>query len=268
MELHVGSPVARGGLTVFPVFSGEARPASGYEIGMALQVEERSGTPVVGEVVVTNEGYRPALLLEGEILTGGRQHRMVTRAAMIEPQSSQVVEVRCVEEGRWSDDRGRLRHGGRAPVSVRAARDQREVWRRVARYGASPTKSLLESSAGRRAAAEDLVAGLCPVPFQSGVLIGIAGHPVWLEVYDVPGILAFVWPRLLGGLALDAVGAAPIETPGRRARRFVRTLPTATPDATGRATARTHRTRLTALHWRGRAVQTVAVNRVHPVVAL
>ena len=267
MELHVGSPVVRGGLTVFPVFSGEARIAGGYEIGVGLEVAERSGTPVVGEVVVTNPGHRPALLAEGQLLEGGLQHRVVTRAAMIAPRSSQVVEVRCVEEGRWAGD-GALRQGDRAPVSVRAAKDQREVWRRVSRYGGSATRSLLETSAVRRAEAARLVEGIRPAPFQSGVLIGVGGHPVWLEVYDVPGILAFVWDRLLGGLALDAVGAAPIETPGRRARRFVGTLPTPEPDAVGRAEGRTHWTRLTALHWRGRAVQTVAVNRVHPLVAL
>jgi hypothetical protein len=186
---------------------------------------------------------------------------------MIAPRSSQVVEVRCVEEGRWSGVGGHARGGERAPVSVRAAADQREVWRRVAGYGTSPTKSLVETAAERRVRAAELVAGIRPLPFQSGVLVGIAGHPVWLEVYDVPGILSWVWDRLLTGLAIDAVGAAAVETPGRRARRFVGTLPVATPDAAGRATAQTRGTRLGALHWRGRAVQTVAVNLRHPAVA-
>lgn len=61
MDLHVGNPVVRGALTLFPVFNGEAVHTRGYDLGAsALEVAERAGAPVVGELVVTNRGRRPA----------------------------------------------------------------------------------------------------------------------------------------------------------------------------------------------------------------
>jgi hypothetical protein len=248
MELHVGSPVVRGGLTVFPVFAGGAQAVAGYTLG-GVEVAERAGTPVVDQLVVTNWGTRPSLLLEGELLEGGWQHRVVARSVLIGAGSTEIVAVRCVEQGRWAGEAAHVRGGERAPVTVRAAGDQHEVWRRVARFGPSATGSLLEATRDRRRAAEDLVRGLRPVPFQSGVLVGVGGQPLFLEVFDVPATLVHVWDGLLAAAALDAVGAPAVETPGYRARKFVRAA------------------RFSSLTWGDRTVHAVAVNRRHKAVA-
>lgn len=268
MELHVGNPAVRGGLTVFPVFDGDAVGSRGYDLGgAAVEVSERAGSAVVGELVVHNRGARPALLLEGELLRGGMQHRVVTRPVMVGAGASAVVEVRCVEQGRWNGAGRHERTGGRAPVTVRAAGGQQQVWQRVARYGASPTGSLLDSTRDRRAAADALVRGLRPAAFQTGVLVGLAGQPLLLEVFDSPRTLAAVWEGLLAGVAIDAVGAAEVVTPGYRARRFVRHLPEPrTVPREGGCEARSPYTRVTSLRWRGRAVVTVALNRRHALV--
>ncbi|MDT7615377.1 MAG: hypothetical protein QOF00_2824 [Pseudonocardiales bacterium] len=273
MEFHVGGPEVRGGLTVFPVFNGEAVTARGYDlVGSSITVEERAGAPVVGELVVTNRGARPALVLEGELLEGGWQHRVAAATVLVAPGASAVIEVRCVEQGRWSGGGQHVRGGARAPVAIRAAGGQQQVWDRVARYGASPTQSLLDTTRDRVDAVDDLVGGLRPCAFQSGVLVGVAGQPLLLEVFDSPRILAAVWEGLLRGVAVDAVGAPPVETPGRRARRFVRHLPDTSLDPVDGGCGIGFRgessyTRVTALHWRGRAVATVAVNLRHPLVS-
>lgn len=268
MELHVGSPAVRGGLTVFPVFDGDAVGARGYDLGgSAVEVTERAGSAVVGELVVHNRGTRPALLLEGELLEGGKQHRVVTRPVMVGAGASAVVEVRCVEQGRWDGAGRQARTGGRAPVTVRCAGGQQQVWQRVARYGSSPTGSLLDTTRERRAAAEALVRGLRPAAFQTGVLIGLAGQPLLLEVFDSPRTLAAAWAGLLAGVAIDAVGAPEVLTPGYRARRFVRHLPEpATLPFEGGCEAESPYTRVRSLRWRGRAVVTVAVNLRHALV--
>ena len=75
-DLHVGRGLQAGPLTVFPVWSSHA-PVHSLEVGRAAEVtaSEREGSPVVGELIVTNTGAASALLLEGEILEGGWQHR-------------------------------------------------------------------------------------------------------------------------------------------------------------------------------------------------
>lgn len=273
-DIHLGNPVVRGSLTVFPVFNGAAVARPGYRLDTsALVVAEREGAPKVDELVVRNEGTDPALVLEGEVLEGGWQHRVAVRSAIVHPGASAVLQVRCVEQGRWSGAARHERRGRRAPVTVRAAVDeQAAVWERVGRYGSSVTGSLLETIRDVERAAVRVVRGLAPLPFQSGVLLGVGGQPLLLEVFDCPDTLAAVWDRLLSAAAVDAVTAAAVETPGRRARRFVqriRSVPLSPVDGVAGigGHGRSDHVRLSTLTWHGRAVHTVAVNPRHGLVA-
>jgi len=277
LDLHLGRPLTRGALTVFPIWNGNAFTARGYDLaGSALSVTERAGSAVVEELVVTNGGGRPALLLEGELLEGGQQHRVASRTTLVAAGRSQVIEVRCVEQGRWSGTAGHTRSGRRAPLSVRAAQGQTATWDRVRRfekrYGDSPTRSLLDATRGASDRAGQLVAGIGPLSYQSGVLLCLAGQPVQAEVYDSWRTLASVWEALLRSAALDALDLAGLPTPGRRARRFldrVSAVAVSESDA-GLGTAlrgASPYARLDALAWRGRAVHTVALNPRHELVA-
>ena len=226
LDLHLGKPLTRGALTLFPIWNGAAVTTRGYDLGTGnLAVSERAGHAVVAELLVTNNGTRPALLLEGELLEGGQQHRVAAQSVVLQPGETVVLPVRCVEEGRWSGGRGHARTGRRAPVSIRAARQQDRTWARVraleAQHGGGDTHFLGDAlrSADDHAAA--LVRGVKPLPFQSGVLVCIGGQPVQLEVFDSPRSLAGVWKALLHAAAIDALGAPPVPTPGRRARRFL-----------------------------------------------
>ena len=273
LDVHLGRPLTRGSLTLFPVWNGRAVPARGYDVGgSGLAVTERSGAPVVGELVVANTGRRPVLLLEGELLQGGHQHRVTSRTTVVEPGHPAVVPVRCVEQGRWSGARAHTRDGRRAPTSVRAARSQGGTWAEVSRYeqryARGDTSSFLDAAAPAEAAAATLVRGIEPLPFQSGVLVGIAGQPLLLEVYDSPRTLAAVWSQLLQAVALDALHAEPVPTPGRRARRFLdRVLAVHATADDSRVAGETAYARLDASVWNGRSVHTVAVNPRHELVA-
>lgn len=269
LDLHLGKPLTRGALTVFPIWNGGAVTTRGYDLGRAkLTVEERAGHAVVAELVITNNGSRPALILEGELLEGGQQNRVAAHSAVIQPGETQVLPVRCVEEGRWAGGRGHVRTGRRAPVSVRSARQQGETWQRVrdleARHGGGDTHFLGDAlrSAGEQAAR--LVAGIKPLPFQSGVLLCIAGQPVQLEVFDSPRTLASVWGALLHAAAVDAITAAPIATPGRRARRFLDRVCALSEVAEPRRVS--PYAELTSLAWQGRTVHAVATNPRHELV--
>jgi hypothetical protein len=105
------------------------------------------------------------------------------------------------------------------------------VWQRVGRYerelGASTTSSLVELQERLDAELAALLSEIRPLFGQRGVLIGAAGHPVLLEVYDDPQTLAEQWDALLSAVALDARLAPPKPTPGHRARAFVQRLATA-----------------------------------------
>jgi hypothetical protein len=119
-------PIRHGSLTVFPVVA----PRS-YATGEFMTLDEglRSGDVVVTEygnvrglmrrrpapavqaqvqnaavnrLVLINNSKRPLLLLAGEIVTGGKQDRVIGKDRIVPPESDPVdLSVFCVEPGRW-----------------------------------------------------------------------------------------------------------------------------------------------------------------------
>ncbi len=135
-------------------------------------------------------------------------------------------------------------------------------------HGVSATHSLVDATRAAQEQAAGALRDVRPLPFQTGVLFGIAGQPVLLEAYDSPRTLAHAWSGLLPSVALDAVGAAPVPTPGRRARRFVDRLDrvdlASSPAGLGVALrGRSQQASLDVLVWRDRPVAVTAVNRRH-----
>lgn len=266
LDLHVGRPLQRGAVSLFPVWSADAVDRPGYDLAGDVRVDEHPDGGVIASLLVTNAGTRPALLLAGELLAGGQQHRTALRSTVVEPSCTAAVEVRCVEEGRWSGSRSSSRAGRRSPVRVRAGQHQGEVWRRVREYGTTGTHPLLDVRE------PDDLRGVRPLPGQVGLLVGLGGQPLLLEVFDAPSTLAQAWDGLLGAVAVDAGRAAAVPTPGRRARRFldrVRAVrPVAATSATGTALrAETPHVRVEALHWGGSVVHAVALDPRHELMA-
>jgi hypothetical protein len=179
-------PIRHGSLTVFPIVA----PKS-YATGEFMTLDEglRSGEVVVTEygnvrglmrrhptpavqresgaevnrLVLVNNSKRPLLLLAGEIVTGGKQDRVIGKDRIVPAESDPVdLSVFCVEPGRWvatSDHFGTsgATYGGAvggpihgavpgtmmAQPSVRAKamgdKDQNQVWAEVRKQQQSMT---------------------------------------------------------------------------------------------------------------------------------
>jgi hypothetical protein len=190
-------PIGHENLTVFPVVA----PKS-YATGEFLTLDEglRSGEVVVTEygnvrgllrrrttaamqhdiaevnrLVLINNSKRPLLLLAGEIVTGGKQDRVIGKDRIVPSESDPVdLSVFCVEPGRWvaSSDHfgasgttyasGSAGGGGAssgtlmAQPSVRAKamgdKDQNQVWAEVRKQQQSMT---VEVAAGASAVNAD-----------------------------------------------------------------------------------------------------------------
>jgi len=120
-------PISYENLTVFPVVS-----SGGYDTGAFLTLEEgisrgevivreqgaetmirdrdssRRGVwsgsgPAVNQLVLINQSKRPLLLLSGELVSGGKQDRIIAKDRIVAPGSDPLpLNVFCVEHGRWS----------------------------------------------------------------------------------------------------------------------------------------------------------------------
>jgi hypothetical protein len=209
LTLHVGRGDTRGALTVFPIWE-HRHP--GTEVRLAdetsVRVTEVVPEPHVPALQVTDVGSTPVLLLDGDLLVGGMQDRVAVGSVLLLPGRPAVVDVRCVEQDRWSGSINHSSGGQRATAFVRADHEQHEVWRRVA------------AERQRRGSPPD-VADLHQLPGQSGVLIGIGGHPVLLELFANSRLLTAAWSRILETAARESVGRPTKATTGHRARAFI-----------------------------------------------
>lgn len=97
----------------------------------------------VNTLVLVNNSDKPLLLLAGEIVTGGKQDRVIAKDRIV-PASSDPIDlgVFCIEPGRWTEDSATFLPSAKTSVqsimvqpTVRekamVAKDQQEVWNSV-----------------------------------------------------------------------------------------------------------------------------------------
>jgi len=278
MELHVGRGVTRGGMTVFPLWGGAAGFSGCTTDPKHLDVSECDDGPDVSTVMVGNTGERPVLVLEGQLFEGGWQHRMASGSTLVGVRQRVPVEVACVEQGRWGGSHRQQSRGRRATPfvreSVRGAADmQGEVWRRVAMHtrGTDNVTGSLVRHLDASQAAPDLDA-FTILPGQAGVLIGVGGQPYVAEVFDSRSTLRRQFRSIIEGVALDACMAPRVETPGRRARRFIERFDHVRLGAAGSAgiaehlVGRSEYVDASAVRWQDRDLHLRMSNVRHPLL--
>ncbi len=147
-------------LTVFPVLSSRPADTSAFltldealasgeavvtEQGSEILRRSRSDRPViwqgggaqVNQLVLFNRSAKPLLLLAGEIVSGGKQDRIIAKDRIVPPSAEPLpLDVFCVEHGRWT---GASMQFSAAQMMVHPSvrekaavnQDQGEVWAAV-----------------------------------------------------------------------------------------------------------------------------------------
>ncbi len=121
-------PVTYENISVFPVVSSYSQDTSPFltleeglstgdvavrEQGSESMVRGRDGRPVylpqpttgasVNQLVLINRSKRPLLLLAGELVSGGKQDRVIGKDRIVPAGASPLpLDVFCVEHGRWT----------------------------------------------------------------------------------------------------------------------------------------------------------------------
>ncbi|HEX9759621.1 MAG TPA: DUF6569 family protein [Candidatus Acidoferrales bacterium] len=117
----------------------------------------------VNELVLVYRGKKPLVLLAGEVVTGGKQDRVISKDRIVPPGADPIpLDVFCVERGRWSAGAQFTASKFMAHPSVRerAAVDQEQgkVWDAVRSGTTSSTVAASEPVAAPRMS-RDAVAG-------------------------------------------------------------------------------------------------------------
>ena len=283
------SPIRSGNLTVFPVVANKT-----FDTGEFITLDEglRSGDVVVTEagqarglirrphgrpdvvhpvggaevnrLVLVNNSKRPLLLLAGEIVTGGKQDRVIAKDRIVPAESDPVdLGVFCVEPGRWVAANGKYEFSaGRVSGAVfaspgvrgsaMAAKNQQQVWDNVGR-----SKQAMATIVPAPAAAEvnsttsyargmdnkevqqkvESVAEPVQRNYESvirqlreknavGVVVAVNGEVVWADIFASTQLLQKYWSKLVRSYATEAVitRAKGGEVSTRQAQKFLEDL--------------------------------------------
>jgi len=137
---------------------GMVRPRSGvigvppYNDGQSLErprpqvVEpppDYTGGDEVNTLVLVNHSRRPLLLLAGEVVTGGKQDRIVAKDRIVPVGADPIdLSVFCIEPGRWTESSATFGASNKSSArsfmvqpnvreSAMVAKDQQQVWNSV-----------------------------------------------------------------------------------------------------------------------------------------
>jgi hypothetical protein len=169
-EWRLLEPISYENLTVFPVVSlleydtgGFMTLEEGLSRGEVLVQEQGSETlirdrgtvrpvtqnysgPTVNQLVLVNRSKRPLLLLAGELVSGGKQDRVISKDRIVPVGAEPLpLNVFCVEHGRWSAGSQFTAANTIVHPSVREqaamAQKQSDVWASVTAGSVAPRAS-------------------------------------------------------------------------------------------------------------------------------
>jgi hypothetical protein len=209
---RLGEGITYENLTVFPVLSKESADTRGYEtLDEALSsgdvVVSESGTngmrrwrendgpspeyyvegAQVNQLVLVYRGKRPLVLLAGELVSGGKQDRIIGKDRIVPVGAKPLpLDVFCVEHGRWSNGEQFSESKIIVHPSVRekAAVDQAQesVWNAVS--------SGSTASAGEAGGEGGGVVAAAPPPLSrdavAGAIASRAPTQSYAKIYDSP----------------------------------------------------------------------------------
>ena len=266
---QVLAPIRHGNLTIFPVVATRSHDTSafltldeGLRSGEVIVTEAGSISPLVrprhphaepqirpaggaevNRLVLVNNSKKPLLLLAGEIVTGGKQDRIIGKDRLIPAESDPVdLGVFCVEPGRWVGNSAQFHGagdlGGIVQPSVRAKamadKNQQKVWDAVGQTRTAMAESVTVQSSAEAVEVErtssyagvlqnkavngkiDSVAAPVERDYQSvisqlrdknavGVVVAVNGQLVWADVFASTKLLEKYWPKLVRSYAAESM---------------------------------------------------------------
>ena len=290
---RVLEPITEGNLTVFPVVASTTHDTSGF---LTLDEGMRTGEVVISEtgkarfirprprsephlelllappegpqgdgaevnrLVLVNRSTRPLILLAGEIVTGGKQDRVVAKDRIVPPKSDPIdLSVFCVEPHRWvpvGEFNSQL-----APIAQPSVRrkvmvqhDQGAVWNAVGAVqgrmaAAAPPSASQELHAtssyatvmANQTVQEKLRNLTRPIERSYsrleqqlraqkavGVVAAVNGRIEWADLFASTELFDSYWPKLVQSYAAEA-----ITTPAKFSRSDVKSAQAFLDDWTG-----------------------------------
>jgi hypothetical protein len=219
-------------LTVFALLSDYSADTDYLTLDEALagdliDVVEKDEGGSVPELKVVNRSDRMVLILDGEELVGAKQNRIVNTTILIAGNTTTVIPVSCVEQGRWSYKSDKFRSEKRMMASkLRASKadqvknslrssgkfrsNQGEVWDGIENMAMnmdakSPSMAMSEIYRKKAPSIEKYVKHFDLTDSQVGAVFMINGKVAGMDCFGKAETFTKVFEKLVESYALDAI---------------------------------------------------------------
>jgi len=225
-RLQLSEPVVSRGLAVYSLqlIDGETLRGSWLTFDRAvsrgvLRVTEKGASGSVPVVIVENTSRAThVLIMQGEVISGGKQTRTVRQDVVVAPGQRIDLNVYCVEQHRWRGEKSFGSANQLVPQSIRKelrrGADQARVWSEVARnnraLGAENATGSLELALKSRVVRDKLSEVRRKIVPEiprgtTGYIFVSHGRAVGAEMFGSEEMARELLPKLLDSYAVDCV---------------------------------------------------------------
>ncbi|MGQ9799682.1 MAG: ARPP-1 family domain-containing protein [Ignavibacterium sp.] len=204
----------------FDYISGPSAIAKNY-----VEVREVSSAGSVNNLELINTSDKYIFFLDGDILTGAKQNRVLNTSVFIAPNSRLIIPVSCVEQGRWSSislrfmsatyispDTFRAKMMRSVNANLRKGRgydaNQIEVWNEVNNYihkfkAISATSDFTNVYRNRDKDFNEFSKNFIVDKNSNGVAIFVDNSPLGIDIFNRTDIYQEYFPKRLKSVALE-----------------------------------------------------------------
>lgn len=193
-----------------------------------IQVKEVSKQGSVNTLHVFNLSDKFVFMMDGDILAGAKQNRVLNTSVLLAPNTKTNIPVSCVERGRWSHishkfdstdysapsmmrAKKALRVSENLKKGMKHASNQGEVWADVDNYSLkfkinSYSDNLSDVFDGKRKDFDEFIHSFQLDKSANGLAVFVKHSLLSLDIFNRTDIFSEYFPRILKGCAMEAFG--------------------------------------------------------------
>ena len=192
-----------------------------------IEISETSESGQVGQIKVINQSDSHIFIMDGDILKGAKQNRVLNTSVLLAPRSENLIPVSCVEQGRWgynsnkfspSDEIAyrKIREEKNQDIyynksSFKHFADQGKVWRNVNQCFddlgvdrcVAPTGSHSDLFSNKNQTFKNYTSSFYPIQGANGLAYFLGKRLVGFEFFNRSDIYIEYFDKILKSIAID-----------------------------------------------------------------
>ncbi|WP_337872608.1 DUF6569 family protein [Ignavibacterium sp.] len=211
-----------------------------------VEVREVSFSGSVNNLELVNNSDKYIFFLDGDILSGAKQNRVLNTSVLVAPNTKLNIPVSCVEQGRWRSVSSKFSPKDYiSPDSLRAIKlkavnknlrrgrghfaDQGEVWEEVDKFlrihkSISTTMDFTKVYEDKEKDFDDFVKQFSVNNESNGVAMFMDNSPLGIDIFNRTDIYQEYFPKRLRGIALEVLNLKDKENTMTEAEANYKTL--------------------------------------------